>query len=189
MNARDEIESVRETYIQWLYSKVGGTDRKYNHFWRVIRRLHQREFYFIVPNDVNRVEDGKALRGEFADEYQYDVNLIVRALDFPCTMLEMLVAFAVRIDSDIMWDPDVGDRSAYWFWKMLENAGLNLKKFSDENFDENCIFELEELINRVVSRHYNRHGEGGLFPVMETKKDLRRVELWYQMHFWIAEKF
>ena len=187
-NLNDE-ESVVEVYIQWLYSKVGSHDRKYNHFWRVIRRLYRKEFYYTVKNDENRYQDGLYLRVQFTDEYNYAPEDICHILDGPCTVLEMLVAFAIRIDSEIMWDPDVGDRTAFWFWKMLENAGLDLRRFSDEYFDKDCIVELEDLLNRVLSRHYDKFGNGGFFPISSYQKNFQRTELWHQMHFWISENY
>ncbi len=189
-NYVNSYETLNEVYTQWLYSKVGSRDPKYNHFWRIIRRLYMKEFIVIVPNDGNRYEDGMCLREKFADEYGYspeDLNLIFR--DKPCSVLEMLVAFAMRIDSDIMWDPEFGDRSAYWFWKMIENLGLDLRRFSDEYFDRDCIIELETKINNAISRHYSRTGEGGFFPIFHTRKNFQRMELWYQMHYWIEENF
>ena len=185
----NDKEAINEVYIQWLYSKVGSNDREYNHYWRVIRRLYRREFYYIVKNDVNRYEDGLTLRNKFTDEYGYSFADICRALDGPCTVLEMLVAFAMRIDSEIMWDPDAGDRTAFWFWTMLQNAGLDMKRFSDEYFDNNCIIALEKMITRVVSRQYDKLGNGGFFPVSSYQKNFQRTELWYQMHFWMHENY
>lgn len=189
MNGRIDIETFKESYIQWLYSIVGGKDRKFDHFWRVIRRLHMREFFYIVPNDVNRLEDGRALRYEFIDEYQYNPDDVVNYFDCPCTFLEMMVAFSRRIDSDVMWDPEVGDRSAFWFWKMLENAGVSLRTFSDEYFDEHSIVELNDIVDRVLQRHYDKFGNGSLFPLSYQKRNYQRIELWYQMQLWLDENY
>lgn len=182
--------AIEETYIQWLYSKVGSKDRNYNHFWRIIRRLYRKEFYVVVPNDSNRYEDGIFLRSKFADEYDYEPEYISSVFqDKPCTVLEMLVAFAVRIDSDIMWDPDLGDRSAFWFWSMIQNLGVDLKRFSDEYFDKECLIALDSMVNRAISRHYSKTGEGGFFPIFHTRKNFQRMELWYQMHYWLGENY
>ena len=189
MNVKYDLETINEAYIQWLYAKVGGTDRKYNHFWRVIRRLYLKEFYSLVPNDDNRLQDGLALRGEFIEEYQYDPNIVAHGFDFPCTVLEMLVAFARRIDFDIMWDPEIGDRSAFWFWKMLENAGVDLKRFSDEYFNEECILELNKIVDRVLTRRYDRNGNGSFFPISAKTRNYQRYELWHQMQLWISENY
>ena len=185
-----DYDALNETYIQWLYSKVGSHDKEYSHYWRVIRRLYRKEFYFVVPNDANRYEDGLFLRTMFADEYGYNWDDITKIFyDKPCTVLEMMVAFARRIDSDVMWDPEKGDRSAFWFWQMLQNAGLDMKRFCDEHFDKECLIELENMINRVISRHYNRSGEGGFFPIFHTRKNFQRMELWYQMQYWMDENY
>lgn len=189
MAVKDDVEKLRENYICWLYSKVGKDDRKYDHFWRVIRKLHQKDFYVIVPNDDNRYIDGTSLRRDFFDEFQYPMELYDLAFDFPCTVLEMLVAFAMRIDSDIMWDPDIGDQSAFWFWKMLENAGLNLKTYSDENFNADGMLALSKMIDRVLTRRYDRNGNGSFFPIKNPKRNYAKTELWHQMQLWIAENY
>lgn len=185
-----EENIIPEVYLQWLYYKVGLGEMEYDHYWRVIRRLHKLEFYVLVPMDENRYEDGLYLREKFADEYGYPLKQIYTILDGRCSVLEMLVAFAERIENDIMWDPDKGDRTALWFWTMIWNLGLNPKRFSDENFDYECMVELDESIERALSRTYKINGEGGFFPLKShPQKNFRRTELWYQMQFWVEENY
>ena len=189
-NYLSDLSAIEESYIQWLYSKVGSRDTRYNHYWRIIRRLYRKEFYVVVPNDSNRYEDGLYLRVKFMDDYGYSKEEINSFFgDRPCSVLEMLVAFAMRIDSDVMWDPDLGDRSAFWFWSMLQNLGIDLREFSDEYFDKDCLIKLDFLVNRAISRHYSKTGEGGFFPIFHTRKNFQRMELWYQMHYWLGENY
>lgn len=186
IHSRDRIV---ENYIKWLYSLVGENTREYGCFWRVIRRLFDKEYYWIVHNDANRSEDGLLLRRVFAEEFGYDLDELKEAIDKPCTVLEMLIAFAHRIDQDIMWNPDMGDRTAFWFWKMLANAGMDPNRYNDGYFNGETMMELNKMIDRVLTRQYSRNGEGGFFPLKDEKKDQRKVELWYQMQFWIGENF
>lgn len=72
----------------------------------------------------------------------------------------------------------------YWFWKILENAGL--EKYTDEQFDE---WKVYQILDDIVDRRYNRNGFGGLFPLRKPKKDQRKVELWYQMCAYLVENY
>lgn len=161
----------------------------YGHYWRLIRRLYSKEYYWIVKNDANRCEDGLFLRQVFAESLGYDLEKVRSEIDMPCSVLEMMVAFANRIEKDVMWEPDKGDRTAFWFWKMLANAGVDPTRYSDEYFNGETMVELNSMLDRVLSRRYTRDGKGGFFPLANNKKDQRRVELWYQMQFWIGENF
>lgn len=185
----NDKENMSELYVQWLYSLVGFPTKEYGHYWRVIRRLYSKEFYWVVNNDANRRNDGLDMRRLFAEDYNYDLDRVNAALDFPCNVLEVLVAFANRIDKDIMWQPDMGDRTYFWFWSMLANAGLDRVRFSDQYFDGEAMIELNNMIDKALSRRYAKNGVGGFFPLRDPKKDQRRVELWYQMQYWIAENY
>ena len=183
-------DAVRETYIQWLYSLVGLEQRKYNHYWRVIRRLFKREYYYLVDNDINRYEDGMDLRDKFCMIYNYPTKVFNHAVDIPCTVLEMLVAFAIRIDQEIMWNPDVGNQAGKWFWQMIFNLGIDPVEYSDEHFDQHCLVKLEEKLDTALGRKYRKDGEGSFFPMKNPiPKNFQKVELWYQMQFWMEENF
>ena len=184
---RDAHIYADEVYLHWLYSQVGLEDRRYNHYWRVIRLLFRTTFYYSVRNDDNRAKDGINLREHFMDEFCETDRSIFDGEQ--CNMLEMLVALARRIDGEIMWDPDHGDRTAFWFWSMLQNIGVDMIEFSDENYDENCWIFLQKAVDRVISRTYNRYGKGSLFPVTKPRKDQRKIEIWDQMQAWINEKY
>lgn len=191
-------ERIIENYIRWLYEKVGLETKEYSDYWRVIRRLFKRQFISLVKNDDNRIGDGLSLRRQFEEQLGYPEGSVDDALgDFVgCNMLEMMVAFASRIQSDIMWDPDTEDRTAFWFWTMLSNAGLDLKACQDGYFGKEQLINLENLLDRVIYRTYSKTGIGSFFPLEKfqnapknSKRDLRKVELWYQMQFWIGENY
>lgn len=188
LGLRTRLESH---YIQWLYSKVGLGDRVYGRYWRIITRLWKRNFISLVKNDDNRINDAIALRRQFEDEEGYREGAVDMLFeDFNgCTMLEMMVAFAMRIQSDIMWDPDKDDRTPLWFWSMLENAGLNLEASTDDKFGKDQFIYLENLLDRVINRTYTKTGIGSFFPIKFSKRDMRKTELWYQMQFWIDENY
>lgn len=198
----DPYDRFENDYIAWLYSIVRDDD--HDDYWRLIKRLYLHPFYVKttarsgVYKDINRIKDGLYLRSEFADEFGLNVAGLMNdddrfdaffSDDSACSMLEMLVAFAMRIKSDIMWDSDDEDRTPLWFWSMLENTGLDLESCRDGYFDEKNMIEIAEMCSRIVNRSYEKTGIGSLFPLKNYTKDLRRVELWYQMQFWIGENF
>ena len=100
----------------------------------------------------------------------------------PCSVLEMMIALAIRCEEHIMDDPDVGNRTGQWFWNMIMNLGLG--SMTDDQFDKRYA---EQVIERFLNREYEQDGEGGLFTVKHCKHDLRTVEIWYQMCWYLDE--
>ena len=75
--------------------------------------------------DADRAEDGINLRYRFGYENGYESAMIASYLDDrPCSVLEMMVALSMKMEEQIMDDPDIGDRTSVWFWKMIDNLGL-----------------------------------------------------------------
>ena len=55
---------------------------------------------------------------------------------------------------------------------------------SDENFNEHLV---RRNISNFIERRYSRNGRGGLFTVRHCIKDMRNVEIWYQMCWYLDE--
>lgn len=87
-----------------------------------------------------------------------------------CSVLEMMIALAIRCEEHIMDDPDVGNRTGQWFWNMIVNLGLG--SMNDSKFDRAYI---EENVQRFLERKYSRNGAGGLFTVNHSRYDLRKL--------------
>lgn len=132
--------------------------------------------------DENRAVDGVDLRYTYA-EHVCEMNAPSGPEDdLPCTMLEMLVALAMRCNDWILCD--VENRYGYWFWKFIENLGL--LGCTDDNFD---IIFVKSVIERLLERRYKPSGEGGLFPLSCTCKDQRRVDIWSQLGYFLDETY
>jgi hypothetical protein len=70
----------------------------------------------------------------------------------------------------------------------MGNVGLD--KFTDENYlDFDGREMIEIILEKIVSRSYHRNGRGSLFPLKHHKKDMRKVELWYQMAEYFMENY
>ena len=166
---------VLNQYFEWLYALV--KNRKTSHR-KLLMHLHDTEFYYIIAEDENRALDGINLRRRFA----YDTNTDISYLQGPCSVLEMMIALALRCEETIMEDPDKGDRTSKWFWSMMSSLGLS--GMCDEKFDER---RAERIVDRFIHRDYDEDGKGGLFTVRHANRDLRDVEIWQQMCWCLDE--
>lgn len=168
-----------ELYLVWLYSQVGDPEVKNRTrtYWRLLKLLFTKEFVWLVPNDDNRIEDGKDLRYEFVDQSGLaDVDL--HWIHMGVSMLELLVGLSRRLA--FMTDCEPRD----CFWTLIENIGLrdynDGYRFSDH--------EVEYVLDKIIWRTYDETGRGGLFPLKSAEEDQRGVELWYQMSAYVLER-
>jgi hypothetical protein len=105
---------------------------------------------------------------------------VLDELEGPCSVLEMMVAIAIYCEEHVMDDPDYGDRTGQWFWGMISNLGLGA--MHDENFDRR---DVENKITRFLDRQYDPDGKGGLFRIRNCEHDLRKVEIFYQLCWYL----
>ena len=102
-------------------------------------------------------------------------------------MLEFFVGFAWRLARDMFSDISCPELVK----AMLRN--LEIWECDDEYFEdeeeEDVTDEIDESLDIWVSCEYNRHGEGGIFPLSRPPEDLREVEMWVQASWWYAENF
>jgi len=176
-------ERINQEYFAWMYDLVCEKQRRRS--WRkLLLFLHEHEFVYILDMDANRANDGVDLRSRFFACKRNCDRLDMEAFmaDRPCSILEMMVALAVRCEEHIMFDPSIGDRTGVWFWSMIQNLGLSA--MDDTMFDEAFT---ERILTKFLKREYEPDGEGGLFLVEHPRKDLRTVEIWYQMMGYLYE--
>lgn len=175
-------ERIRNEYFEWISSIVCG--ERFNRsisFSKLLSRLHDTEFIYLIPRDRNRAEDGENLRYRFATrEYPESDEVVIDILDRPCTVLEMMVALAIRCEECIMDDPRIGDRTSQWFWNMVVNLGLG--SMNDSRFD---LQKVDRAVERFLYRDYEPNGKGGLFTIRNCDRDLRAVEIWYQLCWYL----
>lgn len=177
-------EELNNAYFEWIYRLVSGEGYSPNLSYRkLLNRLHTIDFVYIIPMDGNRAEDGMDLRYRFGYENGIESPLIATYLDCrPCSVLEMMAALSLRLEEQIMDDPDIGNRTGQWFWNMVENLGLG--SMYDAEFDRDYV---DYIIRKFMERDYEQNGEGGLFTVKNCRRDLRGVEIWYQACWYLNE--
>lgn len=173
------MNKVDQLYLDWLYSQVASVKRRDPHhtYWNIFRILFTTEFLWFVPNDDNRIEDGKDLRDEFVRECNIDI-VDEDWFELDCSMLELMIGMAKRLS----FEDDRTPRQ--WFWEMMHNIG-----FYDYNDATNISEpEVKRVLDRIIWRTYKRNGSGGFFPLRYPRQDQRQVELWYQLNAYLLER-
>lgn len=165
---------TRADFFEWMYKLV--CDEQYAKglsYRKLLSYLYDTEFVYILEKDENRASDGIDFRHHFG---YMDTR--------PCSVLEMMLALAYKVEDTIMDDPDSGNRTGQWFWNMIVNLGLG--NMIDYRFNLEYV---EHVIQRFLNREYEPNGKGGLFTVYDIKYDMRTIEIWYQMMFYLDENY
>ena len=181
---------INDEYFEWMYEKVCSirsirSNDIYDRFAegvsfrKLLTRLHDIEFTWVLPMDRNRAEDGLSLRYQFAYEAGYE-SYMAEYIDGPCSVLEMMVALAINIEIDIMDDPSYGDRTGQWFWAMVVSLGLG--GMNDRRYDDRLV---GDVIGNFLRRDYEPDGRGGLFTVRGCDRDLRDMEIHIQRNYYL----
>ena len=175
-----EKDKVINEYFEWIFEVTCGKRyAKLISYRKLLMYLHDREFVYSIPRDGNRADDGINLRRRFALAHGYDDD-ITYYLHGPCSVLEMMVALAKRCEESLMDNAERGDRTGQWFWGMISNLGLG--SMTDDEFDKGYV---EEVINIFLNREYEPDGKGGLFTVKHCEYDLRTIEIWIQLCWYL----
>ena len=193
--------TIRDEYFSWLYKQID--DRHRSHI-KLCQELHRKMFVWSVHNDDNRCDDGIALRDRFIEDLRLDDSHVevIYFLKEPCTVLEVLVALAGRMN-DLMYDLNDTQRNKTpkFFYEMISNLGLdrytdNHSRFDGSSYPMGTQFdpvseaEINEILEIFLDRTYGVDGRGGLFPLKKRhREDQSRVEIYYQMMYWLDENY
>lgn len=200
----DDRERAQTLYFNWLCVLVHADDYMGKEWYILAKTLHDIEFYWTISNDDNRATDGVKLREVWltslkneAEDLGVGLYVPVDALNGPCTMLEMMVGLASRIESDIMQEDSEGNRTWQWFWYMVGNLLRDdnrkvtnwwWKACPDDAILPDKIDVIRERVRICLDREYKSNGTGGgLFPLDHDCSDRREIELWYQAQEWIKD--
>lgn len=171
-------------YYIWLLERVGVDPDRFNNYREMFDHLNSVPFYWSVDNDVNRYRDAINLRYDFCDQMGCSSDTVDRYFPKDCSVLEVLAALAIRCENDVMHDSDLGDRTYIWFSLMLSNLGLN--ECDSMNYNEDNV---DYILNQFLNREYDRLGNGSIFVTKNYENDMRKLELWYQMHVYLTENY
>jgi hypothetical protein len=180
----DSRARIRNGYFRWLCGLTKNPEK----YRKLLFRLYYTNFHSKIPRDDNRAQDGIELRKRYLESIGFDIQEGMLYLNGSCTVLEMMLALAKRIDSEIVPDFTAGDRSDYWFWRMIDN--LNLTRMTDDVYSKE---ETDVILKILLNRTYDDDGNGSLFPLKKCDKSCdksaKKVEIWYQMQHWVLENY
>lgn len=169
-------------YLNWLKERI--IDEDHTNYGKLLDRLYEWSYEAFLPMDENREADGIDLRYRYGYECNIPNPEIASYIDvMPCTMLEMMVALALRCEREIMSSQEHGDRSALLFWEMISNMGLIT--MHDLNYDVRYV---DDVVDRFLSGDIEPDGTGGLFIINNMRgTNLSSVELWAQANWYLEE--
>lgn len=164
-----------KTYFMWLLDAVHFDRLNYRDLMEL---LHKTEFHWELDRDESRAIDGVYLR----EDYELETGIHVIRND-SCSVLEMLVALALRIDSEYISSMDSINPEPI-FWEMIRNLGLSI--MTDRHFDGQ---KASNILHNWMDRMFRSDGFGSIFPLKHTEKDQRKVEIWGQMLEYLSENY
>lgn len=168
---------ILEDYFDWLYEIViPSRHNKRASYKKLLGLLHHIEYRYYIEYDENRSADGEELRWRYVcDGGDRDIL----KWNGSCTVLEMMIGLAYQMES-IMENPDVDYGVGYWFWMMVHN--LELDYMSDSKFNKCDVYEKTSIF---MDREYAPNGDGNIIYIKDCKEDLREVEIWCQMCWYL----
>lgn len=160
-----------ERYFEWLASQIKIEQHIHSDYDSLFRYLHSREFVWVVPNDDNRIVDALSLRREFWGEgNRYPRDGV--------STLEVILALSRRLEFI------AGGEKEVWAGQLIKN--LKLDRMWDP-ISLRKLHRMEDIVNTLIWRTYDRDGTGGFFPLRNVEEDQTKVEIWYQMNAYINE--
>jgi hypothetical protein len=173
-------EPLDERYFTWLYSQVGSVEitNPSKTYWGLLNLLFRKEFFWIVPNDDNRAEDGRALRDQFIQE-EGIVSVDADWMQLGCSMFELLIGLSRRLSFED------GQTTSVWFWELMKN--LRLDRYTDNRPIPHK--KVEDVLDGVIWRTYAVDGSGGIFPLKHPNSPVTKLELWYQAQAYLIERY
>lgn len=180
------IPEYLHRYFEWVLEQV--PDPSNEEYTELFWYLFDREFVWTVAMDENRAADAQSLRERYLEETGQEdepvgMDLTIR----PVSVLEVLVALAVRIETDIMGEPG-NLHPEKWFWEMLHNLDLDVMN-NDKYYKAHNKEIVADSIDIFIGREYSGDGSGSLFPLEKPFTDMRTMEIWSQMQAYLNEKY
>ena len=174
-----ELEACKNRYVQWMFGVVDCPEygAYAGYYTKLLYMLLSIPYVSTLAMDENRLIDGQNLIREFY--YSTTGNTTGPWWPEYCSILEMMIALAIRAE-DIMEDPDIGNRTSIWFWRMIDSLGLIQQ--NDLSFNPEIV---SNVIGRFLRQEYQPNGSGGLFTLPGCLVDLRDVEIWDQMLWYL----
>ncbi len=177
------MEGIELEYFNWLKNLINPDGLPYN---CLLEDLYNTDFVVVKDDDNNRVTDGTDLRYIFCEQQgmtPQDAFFLLDDIfrDKKCSVLEMMVAIANRMDESIMWNGT--QRTHVWFFEMLNT--MELLPYDDNNYESDMV---QIIVQDMMQYNIQPDGRGGLFESPFEDVDMREHSIWYQMQIYIQNK-
>lgn len=168
---------IETLYFDWLLDHICDEHDNYM-YENLLWHLFYRDFKWIRPLDANCAVYGCRLREDFLENYHGARRIISQNVPFlgrDCSILELLVSLAIRMEDVVMSNDVFGDRTGYWFWLMIDNLGLG--NMDNSSYDSQFV---DKILDKFIERTYKKNGKGGLFVINDKNIDMRNCDIWQQ---------
>jgi hypothetical protein len=91
----------------------------------------------------------------------------------------MIISLAMHMDK-IVGDSDGELNLVHWFWLMIDN--LDLAWMTDDKYEKAYVYGRVAIF---LDRKYEPDGEGNIIHIPGCEDDLRDVEIWCQMCWYL----
>ena len=175
-----DMKIGNRNYFLWLLKKIEWYEIDVYEHKELLEILYNTEFVWSIENDANRASKGLNLRYEYDKNWDYG--------EIPCSVLEMLIALARDWEHEITYDFKKGDRTAKWFWVMLENLGVfHTNYLSSYQISGNYTSFVNQKLVYWMGREFDEHGVGSPFPIKNIPDNQKKVEIWMQLQNYVVE--
>lgn len=173
---------IYEEYFNWLIYSLNLNPEYMNSHFALFKELHNIAYEYRNIMDENRYRDGIELRYHFGGETGLSYGDIEYELDIcECTVLEMIVALILKLDNMITYEPK-DPFKATLFYNMMRSLGLESQV--NWSFDADYV---RSTVESWMHGMYEYNGKGGLITLKYPKSDLRSVDYWTQVMWYITE--
>lgn len=191
-NVSDKAYEIIDNYLRWLYFDVlDGPERRFKTYNSLFETLLLEPYIPLHHMDRNRFKDALTMRNEYilgdlvgyggpyeSSEECKDCKDEIEDILPECSVLEMLIALAVRMEKEIM-APANGDNDYFrWFWGMI--CTLELDDFDEKHYDEGWIKKITDDFLR---------GERYIFRLKGGPEVNDGLQIWDQMNRFLVENY
>lgn len=175
-------DKLKELYFNWLTQFVCDSYQS-KYYGILLGYLYSKEFRWTMDFDENCAINGLELREIFYEEKPVGRKYaeMYGYLDEPCSILELMVSLSIQIEQKIMTNM-VENHTSEWFWRMIDSLGL--LDYDDGRWEE---AEVDLILENFLERRYRKDGKGSLFWCKNAKNDMKKVEIWMQMNFYLRD--
>ena len=174
-------DKLSQAYYEWLVYDILNSRPNW---FPILKVLHSRDYIPMLIMDDSRAKDGINLRDIYMSRVSgsYAVQQGCNPWgDTPCSMLEMMIAFAMRIKEEFYSEYDqITDMNTVIFSMFLSSMGIDTETITED--------ELNNIIDIFICRQYDPSGKGSLFNLSGKTMDIdwRQPPIWNQMLAWVS---